>query len=205
MYKQYGESMFSVLIHENDKPMFLNECNLWKEYLTNVAEYKIVTKDNDYYFCLVRAEDYHRDGKELCKFMLRHIPFIAMRQEESSFIMVNDKTSFRQALEDIYKDKEHKQYFLYDMLTANERYVLTTLGLPQDAAFMDLQFIHEDPKTGCIYQLNLEPETPYIYQEESLLDIIDNYTGEKIDVDIVDYISQVIFHIVILDKKLEKN
>lgn len=200
-YSQYGESKFSILVHEDERVNLLYQCDLWKEYLDVIHEYKISTKECDYYCILLCIADYHRDGEELCRFVINHIPFIAMHQEDSRFILVKDKETFKKALLDIYKVKERRIYFIYDMLTANERYSVALFGLDKDAIFCDLQLLHTDNKTGCIYQLNFTEDCPYLYEEASEIEIIDNSSGEKLELDIVDYLGNLPLTIAILNKK----
>ena len=206
MYHQYGTSYFSILATDKQRAEILDICDKWKAIVEKVREYKVYEDNNiSYYFILLCVSDYHRSGEELCDFILRSFPYIAIRQEESTYIIVSNKEDFRAALTNIYKTKENRIYFLYDMLTLNERYAILKQSTDNENTLEGLQFTHIN-EVGNIYQLDLTPDAILLYRYDSDFEITDTFTGEILNIDIAEYISNFfVFHVAIFDNKNLKN
>ena len=158
-----------------------------------------------YYFILLCVSDYHRSGEELCDFILQSFPYVAIRQEESTYIIASNKEDFKTAIRSIYKTKDKKIYFLYDMLTLNERYAILKQSTDNENTLEGLQFTHIN-EVGNIYQLDLTPDAVLLYRDDSDFEITDTFTGEVLNIDIAEYISNFfVFHIAIFDNKILKN
>ena len=109
MYHQYGTSYFSILATDKQRAEILDICDKWRTIVEKVREYKVY-EDNtiSYYFILLCVSDYHRSGEELCDFILQSFPYVAIRQEESTYIMASNKEDFKTAIRNIYKTKDNK-------------------------------------------------------------------------------------------------
>lgn len=206
MYHQYGTSYFSILATDKQRAEILDTCDKWRTIVEEVREYKVY-EDNtiSYYFILLCVSDYHRSGEELCDFILQSFPYVAIRQEESTYIIASNKEDFKTAIRSIYKTKDNKIYFLYDMLTLNERYAILKQSTDNENTLEGLQFTHIN-EVGNIYQLDLTPDAVLLYRDDSNFEITDTFTGEVLNIDIAEYISNFfVFHIAIFDNKILKN
>ena len=206
MYHQYGTSYFSILATDKQRAKILDTCDKWRTIVEKVREYKVYENNNiSYYFILLCVSDYHRSGEELCDFILQSFPYVAIRQEESTYIIASNKEDFKTALRSIYKTKDNKIYFLYDMLTLNERYAILKQSTDNENTLEGLQFTHIN-EVGNIYQLELTPDAGLLYRDDSNFEITDTFTGEVLNIDIAEYISNFfVFHIAIFDNKILKN
>lgn len=202
---QFGISYFSILATDKQRAEILDVCDKWKTIVDKVREYKVYEDDTvSYYFILLYISDSHRNGKELCDFVIKFFPFIAIRQEESTYIIANNKDDFKDALNKIYQTKDNKIYFLYDMLTLNERYAIIKNATDTEYSLEGLQFTYTNDK-GNVYQLDLNPDSLLIYRDDSEFEITDIFTGEVINIDIVDFIEDYfVFHIAIFNDKILK-
>lgn len=206
MYHQYGTSYFSILATDKQRAEILDTCDKWRTIVEKVREYKVY-EDNaiSYYFILLCVSDYHRSGEELCDFILQSFPYVAIRQEESTYIIASNKEDFKTAIRSIYKTKDNKIYFLYDMLTLNERYAILKQSTNNENTLEGLQFTHIN-EVGNIYQLDLTPDAVLLYRDDSDFEITDTFTGEVLNIDIAEYISNFfVFHVAIFDNKILKN
>lgn len=206
MYHQYGTSYFSILATDKQRAEILDICDRWGAVVEKIREYKVY-EDNDisYYFILLCISDYRISGEKLCEFILQSFPYVAIRQEESTYIIVSNKEDFKTAIKSIYKTKENKIYFLYDMLTLNERYAILSQSTNNKNTLEDLQFTHVN-EIGNVYQLDLTPDATLLYREDSDFEITNTFTGEVLDIDIADYIPDFfVFHVAIFDNKILKN
>lgn len=206
MYHQYGTSYFSILATDKQRAEILDTCDKWRTIVEKVREYKVYEDNNiSYYFILLCVSDYHRSGEELCDFILQSFPYVAIRQEESTYIIASNKEDFKTAIRNIYKTKDNKIYFLYDMLTLNERYAILKQSTDNGNTLEGLQFTHIN-EVGNIYQLDLTPDAVLLYRDDSDFEITDTFTGEVLNIDIAEYISNFfVFHIAIFDNKILKN
>lgn len=206
MNYQFGTSYFSILATDKQRAEILDTCDKWKTIVDKIKEYKVYEDDTvSYYFILLCVSDYHRSGEELCDFVIKFFPFTAIRQEESTYIIANNKDDFKEAIRKIYKTKDNKIYFLYDMLTLNERYALIKNSTDNEYSLEGLQFTHIN-EIGNVYQLDLTPDSVLIYRDDSEFEITDTFTGEVMNVDIADFIGDYfVFHIAIFNDKILKN
>ena len=206
MYHQYGTSYFSILATDKQRAEILDICDRWGAVVEKIREYKVYG-DNDisYYFILLCISDYRLSGEKLCEFILQSFPYTAIRQEGSTYIIVSNKEDFKTAIKSIYKTKENKIYFLYDMLTLNERYAILSQSTNNKNTLEGLQFTHVN-EIGNVYQLDLTPDATLLYREDSDFEITNTFTGEVLDIDITDYIPDFfVFHVAIFDNKILKN
>lgn len=206
MYHQYGTSYFSILATDKQRAEILDICDRWGAVVEKIREYKVYESDDiSYYFILLCISDYRLSGEKLCKFILQSFPYVAIRQEESTYIIVSNKEDFRAAIRSIYKTKGNKIYFLYDMLTLNERYAVLKQSIDNENTLEGLQFTHIN-EVGNIYQLDLTPDAILLYRDDSNFEITDTFTGEVLNIDIADYIPDFfVFHVAVFDNKILKN
>lgn len=164
----------------------------YKEIIDFCAEYDI----GEYTIMQIDVMMSGRKVEELCSFIFANLDFIAIHQEESTYIISKDKAPLQKALTAIY-EKGKGWYFVYDMLTISERYdcllVLEACSGGED------RLIHNEG--GAIYSLLLDRNTKYLFTEEPSVTIEDGYTGIQSNVDITDGMDIYEFHVAIIGKK----
>lgn len=205
--KHKGFSSFVLFLDEELYPYFLMEQKHYSQFTDIRKSYKMASQDKqtDYYIVQLDVMDYQKNEKEICKFVLDHFSCLAVRQENSSFIMAEDEYDFRVALKELYGTKARGKYFLYDMLTIGERYQCLLSGNNIDGKD-DLQILHYDTVNGYTYQLSFDSGSTCLFREDSEVDIINNSTGEIYNLDIIEGMGILTFKIGILgEKKLEKS
>lgn len=206
--KHKGFSSFVLFLDEELYPYFLMEQKQYSQFTDIRTSYKMASQDKqtDYYIVQLDVMDYQKNDKEICKFVIDHISCLALRQENSSFIMVDDEYDFRRALKELYGTKQRGKYFLYDMLTIGERYYCLLHGSVGVDFKDDLQLLHYDVVNGYTYQLSFDSGSTALFKEDSETDIINHSTGEIYNIDVMDGMDILTFKIAILgEKKLEKN
>lgn len=188
-------SSFVLLIKADDILPLKAEVNRWKDIAEIVASYK----EGDYYYVeLLVLEE--RGPAELFKFVIRQFNFIALHQSKSTYIFIKDKEEFKSTILELYT-KLTKDYFFYDMLSIEERYhALMIQGLEDSTGFRVWYY-----RDGAYYSLKLTEDSPYLFEEEPTINILDDATGEIAEYDVADGLTDFEFHIGILGfEKLEK-
>jgi len=195
MIKDLGYSEFVLLLHDNNKIEFDNMAERFNSIVDVIAEYDITTKDNKYWVVQLEVMFDNRSLEELCKFVYTYFPCIAMRQGNSTYILVPHKDEFKSMLNDIYT-KEKKLYFLYDMLTIEERYDASCCTGVEIDPYSSNRLMHN--VGGAIYSLIYGRECIYLFTSEPEISIMDEMTGELKELDITEGLWAFKFHVAIL-------
>lgn len=190
-----GYSEFVFLIDDASKAEFEIAADRFQSIADVISEYDIITKEHHYWLIQLEVMFSNRSKQELCKFVTTYFPFIAMRQGKSTYILVNDHDVFKNMLTDIY-DKERKLYFLYDMLTVEERYEAALHTGVEINPYSDNRLVHNE--NGAIYSLVFGRECIYLFTSEPEISVMDSSTGEYKELDITDGLGIYKFHIAIL-------
>ena len=189
-----GTSYFSLLATSNDLEIIKQVVNRYASILEMIRSYEIGNAQK-YYIIELGVCFSNRSRIELCKFIINYIPCIALHQEGSSYFLINDKDDFATALKEVYG--EHKEiYFLYDLMTIKERYKLTFLSMPSLKLAPGLRLRHYEG--AGLYSLIFDPGCQYLFTNENEIELENEMTGELITVDLLDGLSQLKFHLVIL-------
>lgn len=195
MIKDMGFSEFVLLVNDANKTEFDNMAERFNSVVDIVGEYDITTKDNKYWVIQLEAMFENRSAEELCRLIYTYFPFIAMRQSGSTFILVSNKDIFKTMLNDIYT-KEKKVYFLYDMLSIEDRYDASCCTGIEIDPYSDNRLMHYEG--GALYSLVFGKECVYLFTSEPEISIMDETTGELKELDITDGLWAFEFHIAIL-------
>ena len=195
MIKDMGFSEFVLLVNDANKTEFDNMAERFNSVVDIVGEYDITTKDNKYWVIQLEAMFENRSAEELCRLIYTYFPFIAMRQSGSTFILVSNKDIFKTMLNDIYT-KERKVYFLYDMLSIEDRYDASCCTGIEIDPYSDNRLMHYEG--GALYSLVFGKECVYLFTSEPEISIMDETTGELKELDITDGLWAFKFHIAIL-------
>ena len=137
-----------------------------------------------------------RKVEELCTFVFACLDFIAIHQEESTYIIAKDKDLLKTALTNTY-GKGNGIYFIYDMLTISERY--DCLLVLDDCTGEEDRLIHYEG--SAIYSLLLDRNSKYLFTDEPNVTIEAGYTGIQTEVDITDGMDIYEFHVAIIGQK----
>lgn len=195
MIKDLGYSEFVLLLHNNDKIGFDYTVETYSSIADVIAEYDITTKDNKYWVVQLEIMCDNRSSEELCRFVYEHFPFIAMHQGDSTYILVSNKNEFKTMLNDIYT-KEKRLYFLYDMLTIEERYDASCCTGVEIDPYSSNRLMHN--VGGAIYSLIYGRECIYLFTSEPEISVMDETTGELKELDITDGLWAFKFHVAVL-------
>ena len=195
MIKDLGYSEFVLLLHDNNKIEFDNMAERFSSIVDVIAEYDITTKDNKYWVVQLEVMFDNRSLEELCKFVYTYFPCIAMRQGRSTYILVPHKGEFKSMLNDIYT-KEKKLYFLYDMLTIEERYNASCCTGVEIDPYSSNRLMHN--VGGAIYSLIYGRECIYLFTSEPEISVMDEMTGELKELDITEGLWAFKFHVAVL-------
>lgn len=195
MIKNIGYSEFVLLIDDTSKEEFDQKVEKFQMIVDIVSEYDIKTKKNHYWVVQLVVLLENRSLEELCKFVYKYFPFIAMRQNNSTYILASDKKTFKDMVNDIY-GKEKKKYFLYDMLSIDERYKAScNTGIEIDPLSRN-RLLHNE--SGSIYSLIYNEECIFLFTNEPEITIMDESSGEVKELDITDGLGIFDFHVAIL-------
>lgn len=191
-----GISYFTLLVDESDYQLLHQIVNKYQNMMEIIRSYEVGISITLYYVVEVGMVFENRSNIDLCKYAINYFPCIALHQEGSSYILVNDKDQFKEAVLDGY-GAEQGEYFLYDMLTIGERYKLCFLTVPylQNAGSLRLHYA----EGATLYSLCFDMNCQYIFTEESNLQIENEMTGEIHQVDLIEGMKKLKFHIVILE------
>lgn len=195
MIKDLGYSEFVLLLHNDNKAEFDNMAERFSSIVDVIAEYDITTKDNKYWVVQLEVMFDNRSLEELCKFVYTYFPCIAMRQGRSTYILVPHKDVFKKMLNDIYT-KEKKLYFLYDMLTIEERYDASCCTGVEIDPYSSNRLMHN--VDGAIYSLIYGKECIYLFTSEPEISVMDEMTGELKELDITEGLWAFKFHVAVL-------
>lgn len=181
MDNHFGYSSFVLLLSDLQHDL-LNETLLqFKDFTDIVEEYSVEKEKGKYWLVQVDIMDYQRTAEELCHFAYTYFDFIAMKQEDSQFILVPNEEHILKAWDALYGPGQ-EIYFLYDMLSIGERYDAachTSLTLDP---FGENRLIHE--VDGVKYSLIFGKECKYLFQEDPEIEILDDCTNISRIIDI---------------------
>lgn len=190
-----GVSYFTLLVTESDYQLLHQVVNKYQNMMEIIRSYEVGVSITPYYVVEVGMIFTNRSNIDLCKYAINYLPCIALHQEGSSYILVNDKDQFKEAVVDGYGTQQ-AVYFLYDMLTIGERYKLCFITAPYLKLAPELRLHYTEGAT--LYSLCFDDNCQYIFTEENNICLEDEMTGELHEVDLIAGLQQLKFHIVIL-------
>lgn len=195
MDNHFGYSSFVLLLSDLQHDLLLETLLQFKDFTDIVEEYSVEKQKGKYWFVQVDIMDYQRTGEELCHFAFTYFDFIAMKQEGSQFIMVPNEEHILKAWDALY-DSGQEIYFLYDMLSIEERYNAACSVAQTIDPYGDTRLIHE--VNGVKYSLVFGRECKYIFQEDPEIEILDSCTNISRLIDISNGLDLFKFNLAIL-------
>lgn len=194
MDNHFGYSSFILLLSDLQHDLLEETILQFKDFTDIVEEYAVEKEKGKYWFVQVDIMDYQRKAEELCHFAYTYFDFIAMRQEDSQFILVPNEEHVLKAWEDLYAPGQ-EIYFLYDMLSIEERYNAACNASNIDP-FGENRLIHD--VDGVKYSLVFGRECRYLFQEDPEIEILDSCTNISTIIDISDGLDLFKFNVAIL-------
>lgn len=197
-----GYSSFVLIVKDIDRTQLELNLDRFQSIVDKVREYKL-DYDNDRHYIVIQLDVMYsgRSGEELCKFVHSYFPCVAMKQESSTTIIVNDSNDFRALLENAYKDKG-KYYFVYDMLSVSERYLACMYAGWEPEFSYETRITHYE--NGNMYSLMFNEDCIYLFNEDPEIMLTDDYSGAVEEVDMLEGLGGFTIHIAIIQKNLEK-
>ena len=195
MDNHFGYSSFVLLLSDLQHDLLNENMLQFSEFADVVHEYSVEKEKGKYWFVQVDIMDYHRTAEELCHFAFTYFDFIAMKQQDSQFILVPCEEHILQAWDNLYPPGQ-EIYFLYDMLSIEERYAAACNTPHPIDQFGENRLIHE--VDGVKYSLVFGKECLYLFQEDPEIEILDSCTNISHIIDISDGLDLFKFHLAIL-------
>lgn len=195
MDNHFGYSSFVLLLSDLQHDLLTETILQFKDFTDIVEEYAVEREKGKYWFVQVDIMDYQRTAEELCHFAFTYFDFIAMKQEDSQFILISNEEHVLKAWEDLYAPGQ-EIYFLYDMLSIEERYnAACNTSLTIDP-FGETRLIYDID--GAKYSLSFGKECRQLFQEDPEIEILDGYTNISTIIDITDGLDLFKFNVAIL-------
>lgn len=196
-----GYSSYVILIHDRDLGRLGEKVERYNSYYEGTTYLDIIEKydKEGYWFVQIEAMDYTKTNKELTEFVLNTLPFLAIKEEDSTWIIIQNEKSYKKALEDIYT-KNELDNLLYDMLTIGDRYNAILSEMNIDERYVDeIRLIYE--VYGNQYSLLFERGCKYLFVEDTNIILMDDVSGLQTEIDILDCIGIFKFNLGILNLK----
>ncbi len=195
MDNHFGYSSFVLLLSDLQHDLLEETLLQFSDFTDIVEEYAVEKEKGKYWYVQVDIMDYQRKAEELCHFAYTYFDFIAMRQEDSQFILVPNEEHILQAWNALYGPGQ-EIYFLYDMLTIAERYdAACSVAMTLDP-YGENRLIHD--VDGVKYSLIFGRECKYLFQEDPEIEILDSCTNISRIIDISDGLDLFKFNMAIL-------
>ena len=190
-----GLNNFVFLIDRERFDEFDSVVTRFQSILEITKEYKLTTEKNEYRIIQVTVDYPNYSRKGICRFVYTYFPFIALRQEGSTYILVSNGHKFRETLADLYT-KETKLQFLYDMLSIGDRYAACIGAGAEIDELKDNRLIKE--VKGNIYNLLFNSNCVHLFDHDSNIKIFQTEDDTTLYIDIINGIDIFNFHIAIL-------
>lgn len=195
MDNHFGYSAFVLLLSDLQHDLLEETILQFSDFADIVEEYAVEKNKGKYWFVQVDMMDYHRTAEELCHFAFTYFDFIAMRQEGSQFILIPDEDNILKAWEELYIPGQ-EIYFLYDMLSIEERYSAACNASLTIDPYGDYRLIHD--VNGAKYSISFGKECKHLFQEDPEIEVLDSYTNISTIIDISDGLDLFKFNVAIL-------
>lgn len=195
MDNHFGYSSFVLLLSDLQHDLLEETVLQFKDFVDIVEEYPVEKNKGKYWFVQVDIMDYQRKAEELCHFAFTYFDFIAMKQEDSQFILIPNEEHVLKAWEELYAPGQ-EIYFLYDMLSIEERYNAACNVSNIIDPFGENRLIHD--VDGVKYSLHFGRECRQLFQEDPEIEVLDDTTNISTIIDISDGLDLFKFNVAIL-------
>lgn len=166
----------TLLVNQNQYNYNSSLLDKYASFIDFTREYSI---DTDLFVVEIETLDGTKNAKELFEFVFNNFQFIVIHQEGSRCLISKDGEGLKKVLSNSY-GKERRIYFLYDMLTIEERYKCIEKNYGD--LTMNSHLIVDN--NGVIYSLFLHSGCMYLFKDDPVATIENDVTGEKKEIDI---------------------
>lgn len=170
---------------------------------TVAGEYNIRRNDSGYKSVQIEVVAYGVSLEGMIAYLSNYLQYICMRTERSPYIFVKNVGDLNDLKEDCYAYNDSHLEFKKDLLTIQERHDL----LYESEEYIDFWSqlsLHTTQANGIDCKVPLNENTKELYNDEGMLIIEKEDTGEILRIDLCELIPKHYFSF-ILPKNLEKN
>lgn len=170
---------------------------------TVAGEYNIRRNDSGYKSVQIEVVAYGVSLEGMIAYLSNYLQYICMRTERSPYIFVKNVGDLNDLKEDCYAYNDSHLEFKKDLLTIQERHDL----LYESEKYIDFWSqlsLHTTQANGIDCKVPLNENTKELYNDEGMLIIEKEDTGEILRIDLCELIPEHYFSF-ILPKNLEKN
>lgn len=170
---------------------------------TVAGEYNIRRNDSGYKSVQIEVVAYGVSLEGMIAYLSNCLQYICMRTERSPYIFVKNVGDLNDLKEDCYAYNDSHLEFKKDLLTIQERHDL----LYESEEYIDFWSqlsLHTTQANGIDCKVPLNENTKELYNDEGMLIIEKEDTGEILRIDLCELIPEHYFSF-ILPKNLEKN
>ena len=203
MYPEIINIVFILTEDQYSKIITFLEQNNNGIYGTITGEYNIRRKDSGYKSVQIEFIAYGVSSEGLIAYLSNHLSYICMRAECSPYIFVKNTGDLNDLKEDCYAYNNSHLEFKKDLLTIQERHDL----LYESEEYIDFWSqlsLHTTQANGINCKVPLNENTKELYNDEGMLIIEKEDTGEILKIDLCELIPEHYFSF-ILPKNLEKD
>ena len=203
MYPEIINIVFILTEDQYSKIITFLEQNNNGLYGTIAGEYNIRRKDSGYKSVQIEFIAYGVSSEGLIAYLSNHLSYICMRAENSPYIFVKNTGDLNDLKEDCYSYNNSHLEFKKDLLTIQERHDL----LYESEEYIDFWSqlsLHTTQANGIDCKVPLNENTKELYNDEGMLVIEKEDTGEILKIDLCELIPEHYFSF-ILPKNLEKD
>lgn len=170
---------------------------------TVAGKYNIRRNDSGYKSVQIEVVAYGVSLEGMIAYLSNYLQYICMRTERSPYIFVKNVGDLNDLKEDCYAYNDSHLEFKKDLLTIQERHDL----LYESEEYIDFWSqlsLHTTQANGIDCKVPLNENTKELYNDEGMLIIEKEDTGEILRIDLCELIPEHYFSF-ILPKNLEKN
>lgn len=172
-------------------------------YGTVVGEYDIRKNNSGYKSVQIEFVAYGVSLEGMIAYLSGYLPYICMRVERSPYIFVKNVGDLNDLKEDCYSYSDSHLEFKKDLLTIPERHDLLYTS-EANIDFWSRLLLYTTQTNGTECKITLNENTKELYNDEGLLMVENEDTGEVFKINLCELIPDHYFSF-ILPKSLEKD
>lgn len=203
MYPEIINMVFILTDDQYNKIITFFEHNNNNLCGTVAGEYNIRRNDSGYKSVQIEVVAYGVSLEGMIAYLSNYLQYICMRTERSPYIFVKNIGDLNDLKEDCYAYNDSHLEFKKDLLTIQERHDLLYES-EEYINFWSQLSLHTTQANGIDCKVPLNENTKELYNDEGILIIEKEDTGEILRIDLCELIPEHYFSF-ILPKNLEKN
>lgn len=203
MYPEIIDIVFILTDDQYNKIITFLKQNNNGLYGTVKGEYDIRKNDSGYKSVQIEFVAYGVSLEGMIAYLSGYLPYICMRVERSPYIFVKNVGDLNDLKEDCYSYSDSHLEFKKDLLTIPERHDLLYTS-EANIDFWSRLLLYTTQTNGTECKIALNENTKELYNDEGLLMIENEDTGEVFKINLCELIPDHYFSF-ILPKSLEKD